>query len=184
MSWQRPDIGSRVNQEVHARFWERPEVKFLRATRQNPKFPSAFLSQVLPSADIHVRTIGVLLSGVAGIWPVIRYDCERYGRRPHPRRNPMRAEFCSRPGVEPSQILRQFGISRTDVQKAIATGRDRAEPSAVQCLNCRKRAVPCHFTNGTKTVRPSTATFLLRRKSSSNSHYEVLSVAHCVCVTR
>jgi hypothetical protein len=67
---------------------------------QNPKFPSAFLSQVLPSADIRVRTIGVLLSGVAGIWPVIRYDCERYGRRPHPRRNPMRAERCSQ---------RQFG---------------------------------------------------------------------------
>ena len=34
MSWQRPNIGSRVNREVHARFWERPEVKFLRATRQ------------------------------------------------------------------------------------------------------------------------------------------------------
>ena len=33
MSWQRPNIGSRVNREVHARFWERPEVKFLRATR-------------------------------------------------------------------------------------------------------------------------------------------------------
>ena len=31
--WQRPNIGSRVNQEVHARFWERAEVKFLRATR-------------------------------------------------------------------------------------------------------------------------------------------------------
>jgi hypothetical protein len=23
MSWQRPNIGSRVNREVHARFWER-----------------------------------------------------------------------------------------------------------------------------------------------------------------
>jgi hypothetical protein len=34
MPWQRPNIGSRVNREVHARFWERPEVKFLRATRQ------------------------------------------------------------------------------------------------------------------------------------------------------
>jgi Putative polyhydroxyalkanoic acid system protein (PHA_gran_rgn) len=33
MLWQRPTIGSRVNREVHARFWERAEVKFLRATR-------------------------------------------------------------------------------------------------------------------------------------------------------
>src|SRR6516162_5852903 len=30
---QRPNIGSRVTREGHARFWERPEVKFLRATR-------------------------------------------------------------------------------------------------------------------------------------------------------
>ena len=34
---QRPDIGSRVTREGHARFWERPEVKFLRATRQTEK---------------------------------------------------------------------------------------------------------------------------------------------------
>jgi hypothetical protein len=34
MSWQRPNIGSRVTREGHARFWERLEVKFLRATRQ------------------------------------------------------------------------------------------------------------------------------------------------------
>src|ERR1700748_3061409 len=34
MSWQRPNIGSRVTREGHARFWERPEVRFLRATRQ------------------------------------------------------------------------------------------------------------------------------------------------------
>src|SRR5262249_34860543 len=33
MLWQRPNIGSRVNREVHARFWERADVKFLRATR-------------------------------------------------------------------------------------------------------------------------------------------------------
>src|SRR5450631_2783118 len=32
--WQRPNIGSRVTREGHARFWESPEVKFLRATRQ------------------------------------------------------------------------------------------------------------------------------------------------------
>src|SRR5262249_21986980 len=34
MSWQRPDIGSRVTREGHARFWERPGVKVPRATRQ------------------------------------------------------------------------------------------------------------------------------------------------------
>src|ERR1700738_2723882 len=34
MSWQRPNIGSRVNREVHARFWERLGGKLLRATRQ------------------------------------------------------------------------------------------------------------------------------------------------------
>jgi hypothetical protein len=33
MSWQRSNIGSRVTREGHARFWERPGVKFLRATR-------------------------------------------------------------------------------------------------------------------------------------------------------
>jgi hypothetical protein len=34
MLWQRSNIGSRVNREVHARFWERAEVQFFRATRQ------------------------------------------------------------------------------------------------------------------------------------------------------
>src|SRR6266404_7552566 len=36
--WQRPNIGSRMNREVHVRFWERPEVKALRATRQKRRF--------------------------------------------------------------------------------------------------------------------------------------------------
>jgi uncharacterized protein (DUF4415 family) len=35
MPWKGPDIGSRVTREGHARFWERPEAKLLRATRQN-----------------------------------------------------------------------------------------------------------------------------------------------------
>ena len=38
MSWQRPNIGSRVNQEVHAQFWERPGVKLFRATRHKQSF--------------------------------------------------------------------------------------------------------------------------------------------------
>ena len=37
---QRPNIGSRVTREGHARFWERPEVKFLRATRQIGSSPA------------------------------------------------------------------------------------------------------------------------------------------------
>ena len=32
--WQRPNIGSRVSREAHARFWEHAEVRFLRVTRQ------------------------------------------------------------------------------------------------------------------------------------------------------
>jgi urease alpha subunit len=28
MSWQRPNNGSRMNREVHVRFWERAEVQF------------------------------------------------------------------------------------------------------------------------------------------------------------
>ena len=36
---QRPNIGSRVTREGHARFWERPEVQFLRATRRVSRAP-------------------------------------------------------------------------------------------------------------------------------------------------
>src|ERR1700730_7150368 len=39
MSLHRPNIGSRMNREVHVRVWERAEVKLLRATRQKPKLP-------------------------------------------------------------------------------------------------------------------------------------------------
>ena len=48
MSWQRPNIGSRVNREVHARFWERPGVKFLRATRQSRHHDRAAMTSGLP----------------------------------------------------------------------------------------------------------------------------------------
>ena len=57
MSWQRPNIGSRVTREGHARFWERPEVKFLRATRQGRRsgpthacFSTASVSRPPPGA--------------------------------------------------------------------------------------------------------------------------------------
>src|SRR5262245_43274750 len=44
MSWQLPNIGSRVNREVHARFCARPEVKFIMATRQTPFLSLASIS--------------------------------------------------------------------------------------------------------------------------------------------
>jgi hypothetical protein len=47
MSWQRPNIGSRVTREGHARFWERPEVKFLRATRQSRRFRDVRVTSAL-----------------------------------------------------------------------------------------------------------------------------------------
>src|SRR5208282_513642 len=37
VSWQWPNNGSRMNREVHVRFWESPEVKLPRATRQLPQ---------------------------------------------------------------------------------------------------------------------------------------------------
>ena len=53
MSWQRPNIGSRVNREVHARFWEQPEVQSLRLTRLSRLPPIATESVLVtnPVAD-------------------------------------------------------------------------------------------------------------------------------------
>ena len=67
MSWQRPNIGSRINREVHVRFWERAEVKFLRATRQNPNLPhrnsnGRFTSQSGLTETVWVQERGPLLS--------------------------------------------------------------------------------------------------------------------------
>src|SRR4029077_19765270 len=58
MSWQRPNIGSRVTREGHARFWERPEVKFLRATRRGA------LSE--PGTKHTICTLGHRVAGVSG----------------------------------------------------------------------------------------------------------------------
>ena len=53
---QRPNIGSRVTREGHARFWERPEVQFLRATRQGRLSSPVDDAAGLPSApDMPVR---------------------------------------------------------------------------------------------------------------------------------
>src|SRR5437588_8863115 len=68
MSWKRPNIGSRVNREVHARFWERAEVKFLRATRHERRFCDVCGTSALPpiltvTADIlnrRLRAIAVI----------------------------------------------------------------------------------------------------------------------------
>src|SRR6516225_1198678 len=55
MSWQRPNIGSRMNREVHVRFWERAGVKFLRATRHNRRSPSTAHCPLSPAADMRQR---------------------------------------------------------------------------------------------------------------------------------
>ena len=41
-----------MNREVHVRFWERAEVQFLSATRQNEKPRRAGLCQLPPTADM------------------------------------------------------------------------------------------------------------------------------------
>jgi len=41
-----------MNREVHVRFWERAEVKFLRATRQTEKPPFSGLYRLQPAADM------------------------------------------------------------------------------------------------------------------------------------
>ena len=52
MSWQRPNIGSRMNREVHVRFWERAEVKFLRATRHTRTTALGGALLLPPTADM------------------------------------------------------------------------------------------------------------------------------------
>ena len=58
MPWQRLNIGSRVTREGHARFWERPEVKFLRATRQTVKTQSEYKesgSHLIADIQRHIK---------------------------------------------------------------------------------------------------------------------------------
>ena len=62
MSWQRPDNGSRMNREVHVRFWERAEVKFLRATRQNENPALIGLCQLPPAADVPPQMLTAALA--------------------------------------------------------------------------------------------------------------------------
>jgi hypothetical protein len=57
MPWQRPNNGSRMNREVHVRFWESPEVKVLRATRQAETCRTPGLTGRL-SAMPRIRTDG------------------------------------------------------------------------------------------------------------------------------
>jgi hypothetical protein len=63
MTWQRPNIGSRMNREVHVRFWERAEVKFLRATRQLHALPR--------------RSIAVCFTPVSGIVSHASESCQK-----------------------------------------------------------------------------------------------------------
>ena len=57
-----------MNREVHVRFWERAEVKFLRATRQyeNPSFWG--LCQLPPATDMSLHR---LLTSTGRSQPVI-----------------------------------------------------------------------------------------------------------------
>jgi hypothetical protein len=79
MSWKRPNIGSRVSREVHARFWERAEVKFLRATRHSR------LSSVCQCAR-HVRYCS---------------DSYQIGMRPHLQRTAIGDTSCLRMRQQP-----------------------------------------------------------------------------------
>src|SRR6516162_8909248 len=51
LSWKRPNIGSRMNREVHVRIWERPEVRVLRATRHEDAFPRPRANGRCPFSD-------------------------------------------------------------------------------------------------------------------------------------
>src|ERR1700739_3829459 len=68
MSWQRPNIGSRVTREGHARLWERPEAKFLRATRQTAKDrPRRNTAGQLPTAEMLANRLAQPVSAKSGI---------------------------------------------------------------------------------------------------------------------
>ena len=72
MSWQRPNIGSRVTREGHARFWERPEVKFLRATRhdsehQSQRLPPSSRNTSIDAVHTEVTDFAVLRSIVGWV---------------------------------------------------------------------------------------------------------------------
>jgi len=71
---QRPNIGSRVTREGHARFWERPEVQFLRATRRE---------------CVHQIQMSLFLpfTNVTLVWVERRADAEPPGVAQRPRRH-------------------------------------------------------------------------------------------------
>ena len=57
MAWQRPNIGSRVNREVHARFWEHAEVVRLHEYLLNQLGTSwSGVTRLPPGAEAFART--------------------------------------------------------------------------------------------------------------------------------
>ena len=57
---QRSNIGSRMNREIHVRFWERAEVKFLRATRHFRRLVALVEESGLrPIADVSLRCVAL-----------------------------------------------------------------------------------------------------------------------------
>src|SRR4029077_2802920 len=61
----RPNIGSRMNREVHVRIWERPEVRVLRATRQAA---TSLTTQPWSAAEWIADTQLASLSVLLGLW--------------------------------------------------------------------------------------------------------------------
>src|SRR6516162_6798743 len=61
LSWKRPNIGSRMNREVHVRIWERPEVRALRATRHQRSLARGRASDMVSLPGIMT---GQILGGV------------------------------------------------------------------------------------------------------------------------
>jgi hypothetical protein len=57
LPWKRPNIGSRMNREVHVRIWERPEVRVLRATsRKRTSRPISLTREALSLFKDHGAT--------------------------------------------------------------------------------------------------------------------------------
>jgi hypothetical protein len=46
-----------MNREVHVRFWESPEVKVLRATRQERRFRDDWIMRIFRPVNLRYRTL-------------------------------------------------------------------------------------------------------------------------------
>src|SRR6202048_1139817 len=83
MSWHRPNIGSRMNREVHVRVWERAEVKFLRATRHSCQSRTAALAGWVRSPPKSAYLDDLVLGWRQQVLSITALREERLGRRDH-----------------------------------------------------------------------------------------------------